>query len=106
MSAPMKFTYDEPKDQEAIRWLPDQESSIGSMISWLIKRHATFEVRYSLPDNHPFDSGDPVLMVQSGQGQNDHAAWPGDWVIRYGPDSFGTWDDDSFQAHYTMANSQ
>ena len=101
MTEATKFTYDEPKEQEAIRWLPDQESSVGAMVTWLIQCHATFEVRYSLSDEWSVGSSEPILFVQSGHGLHDHSAWPGDWVIRYGPGSFGTWEDESFAVHYT-----
>lgn len=82
---------------EAMQWLPEDVEHTAEVITWLMHyRRTRFVVE---PTSEGPDAKQTIGFRHNGQGW-DTFAWPGDWVVRNGPNSYSVYDDDDFKALY------
>lgn len=87
-----------PAPVEAYQWLPEDAQHTQEVLAWLMHYPKTrFIVEPS--SDAVFGTKQTVGFQHNGAGWDEYA-WPGDWIVRNGPNSYSVYDDADFHAFF------
>lgn len=94
-----QYAKKEPATVEAYQWLPEDAEHTQKVLAWLMHYHRTrFIIEPSDRENW-VEAKQLIGFAHNGAGWDEYG-WPGDWIVRNGPDSYSVFDNSDFQARY------
>jgi hypothetical protein len=92
-----QYTKKNPAAVEAYQWLPEDTDHTIDVLTWLMHyRKTRFIIQ---PSDDSFESKQLIGFHHNGAEWDDYA-FPGDWIVRRGSNSYSVYDNDDFHASF------